>query len=573
MGEVYRARDDRLGRDVAVKVLPEAFASDPERLRRFEQEARAAGALNHPNVLSIYDLGTHEGAPYVVSELLEGETLGTRLKAGALPIRKVIDFAIHIARGLTAAHEKGIVHRDLKPDNLFLSKDGTLKILDFGLAKLIRPEGVPGKQDDTLSVSLTETGAILGTAGYMSPEQLRGERADARADLFAFGAILYEMLGGRRAFPGTTTIDSMYAILNTEPVPLGEVRPEVPASLETLVRHCLEKNPLARFQSARDAAITLEAFSAAPGTVTAASASVRRALFAGRSLVVATIVALLVSGVLGALLHQRFSKLPTPTFKRLTFRRGLVSGARFGPDGHSVIYSAAWQGKPLEMFSVSIDRPDSRDLGFVGSEVLSVSKNGEMAMRLPSGTLARAPLAGGAPREILERAGDADWSPDGEHLAVIRSPLGTGQAERGVNTTEKRVLEYPLGTVLYSSPTFISRPRVSRDGSRVAFIDHTVPGDLGGSVAVVDRRGRKRTLTPWWVDIEGIAWAHRGDEIWFTASPTGAGQPSLLAVSPNGRLRVVFATPGGLTLKDIAPDGRALLARLDLRTEVHGRSA
>ena len=254
MGEVYRARDTRLEREVAVKVLPASFSADPDRLRRFDQEARAASALNHPNILAIYDVGTHDGAPYVVSELLEGGTLRERL-GSPLPARKAVDYGIQIAQGLAAAHEKGIVHRDLKPENLFVTKDGRVKILDFGLAKLTRPETAAGSLTDVPTLTAgTEPGVVMGTVGYMSPEQVRGQPADHRSDIFAFGSVLYEMLSGRRAFRGSSAIETMSAILKEEPPELSQSVTGVPPSLERIVRRCLEKDPAERFQSARDLA-------------------------------------------------------------------------------------------------------------------------------------------------------------------------------------------------------------------------------------------------------------------------------------------------------------------------------
>jgi len=256
MGEVYRARDTRLGRDVAVKVLPAAFSVDPDRLRRFQQEARAASALNHPNILTIYDVGEQEGSPYVVSELLEGETLRERLAGAALPVRKAMDYGIQIAEGLAAAHEKGIVHRDLKPENLFVTKDGRVKILDFGLAKLTRPEASGPLTEAPTATAGTEPGLVMGTVGYMSPEQVRGQAADHRSDIFAFGAILYEMLAGRRAFGGASAADTMSAILKEEPG-FAPTHPDASPALEQIVRRCLEKSPGERFQSARDLAFAL----------------------------------------------------------------------------------------------------------------------------------------------------------------------------------------------------------------------------------------------------------------------------------------------------------------------------
>src|SRR5215467_7272923 len=262
MGEVYRARDERLKRDVAVKVLPASFSKDPERLRRFEQEAQAAGGLNHPNILAIHDVGTVDGSPYLVSELLEGETLRERLVVGPLPVRKTIDYGVQIAHGLAAAHEKGIVHRDLKPENLFVTKDGRVKILDFGLAKLTQPEErSPALTELPTAAAGTEPGVVLGTLGYMSPEQVRGRTADARSDIFAFGAILYEMVSGARAFRGESAADTMSAILTKEPPDLSVTNQAVPPGLERVVRHCLEKSPDERFHSAHDLAFDLQALS------------------------------------------------------------------------------------------------------------------------------------------------------------------------------------------------------------------------------------------------------------------------------------------------------------------------
>jgi serine/threonine protein kinase/tetratricopeptide (TPR) repeat protein len=257
MGEVYRARDSKLDRYVAIKVLPESVAADPDRLGRFEREAKAIAALSHPNILAIHDFGTQEGVSYAVMELLEGETLRGRLVAGPIHQKQVVDYALQIAKGLSAAHEKGIVHRDLKPENLFVGKDGHVKILDFGLAKRETPVD-PGEQTDAATASgHTEPGTVMGTVGYMSPEQVRGRPADRRSDIFSFGAVLYEMLTGRRAFRGDTAVETMNAILKEEPPGLAGSAPEVSPALERVVRHCLEKNPAERFQSARDIAFAL----------------------------------------------------------------------------------------------------------------------------------------------------------------------------------------------------------------------------------------------------------------------------------------------------------------------------
>jgi len=264
MGEVYRGHDPRLGRDVAIKVLPHGMANDPDRLRRFEQEARATAALNHPNILGIHDVGvTNEGTSYAVSELLEGETLGQSLRRGPLPLRKTVDLALQMANGLAAAHDKGILHRDLKPENLFVTKEGRLKILDFGLAKLVAGSVFPESQTPAAE---THAGVVMGTVGYMPPEQVRGLVVDTRSDIFAAGAIVYEMLSGKRAFRGETTADTIEAILNRDPPPLSAAGRATPPALERIVRRCLEKNPSERFQSVRDVAFALEAISDLPNS-------------------------------------------------------------------------------------------------------------------------------------------------------------------------------------------------------------------------------------------------------------------------------------------------------------------
>src|SRR5215831_5173899 len=290
MGEVYRARDTRLGREVAIKVLPASLSADPDRLRRFEQEARAAGLLNHPSITQVYDLGTHEGAPYVVHELLEGETLRAVLATGPLPPRRAVDYAIPMAQGLAAAHEKGIVHRDLKPENVFVTRDGRIKILDFGLAKLTLPETDAGPLTGIpTETARTQTGVVLGTLGYMSPEQVRGQPADARSDIFSFGAILYEMLAGRRAFQGVSSADTMSAILKEDPPDVSASRTVSPG-LGRIVRHCLEKNPEQRFQSARDLAFDLSAAAADPVSRRRRTLAWAGALLAAISLVAAAVL-------------------------------------------------------------------------------------------------------------------------------------------------------------------------------------------------------------------------------------------------------------------------------------------
>ena len=551
MGEVYRARDERLKRDVAIKVLPPSYSQDADRLRRFEHEAQSAGGLNHPNITAVYDLGSYEGAPYIVTELLEGETLRARLSGGAIAVRKAIEYAVQIARGLAAAHEKGIIHRDLKPENLFLTTDGRVKILDFGLAKLTQAEAQGGPQ--TNLPTATEPGVVMGTLGYMSPEQVKGKPADQRSDLFSFGAILYEMLSGARAFHRDSAAETMSAILREEPPDLSATNKSVQPGLERIVRHCLEKNPEERFYSARDVAFDLEALSGLSGTTAAASVagpSPRR-----RLLPMFGVAAILASLAVGYFIGKGRGAAKPLAFRQLTFRRGTVWSARFGVDGKTAFYSASWDGAPTEIYVSAPGSPESRPLGISGADILAVSSAGDLAMALESrvsteftktGILARASATGGgAPRQILEGVESADWAPNGQDLAVVR--IIGGQAR----------LEYPIGKTIYETRGWISSPRISRDGERVAFIDHPSPGDDGGFPAVVDRAGKKTPLSTPFGSTQGLAWSPDGSEIWFTAAEVG--NRSLYAVSLSGRLRLLTRVTGSLTIQDAARDGRALL--------------
>jgi eukaryotic-like serine/threonine-protein kinase len=566
MGEVYRAKDPRLGRDVAVKVLPASFSDDADRLRRFEQEARAAGLLNHPNITAVFDIGSHEGAPYVVSELLEGETLRAALAGGRLSARKAIDHAIQLAQGLAAAHEKGIVHRDLKPENVFVTRDGRVKILDFGLAKLTHTEGGSGERTNLpTDTAGTEPGVVLGTMGYMAPEQVRGRPADARSDIFAFGAILYEMLSGKRAFQGDSAADTMSAILREDPPDLSVTNQNVSPGLERILRHCLEKNPEQRFQSARDLAFDLEALSgvSAPrGATVTGLAPIRVKRFLPLAIAGAVVAAALAGAYLAG---KKAGFVPAPSFSQLTFRRGQIYSARFAPDGHTILYSAGWDGKPIEIFASRLETPESRPFGVTGAGLLGISPAGEMALSLNNrssgafartGTLARVSVAGGAaPREIQEDVLWADWSPDGKDLAIVRE-LGA-----------KQQLEYPLGTVVYQTDGWISHPRVSPNGNEVAFADHPLGGDDGGSVAIVDRSGKKKTVSQTFASLQGLAWPPHGKEVWFSAATVGFNR-SLHAATRSGRHRVLARATGGLVLQDVAKDGRVLVTQEKSRQEL-----
>ena len=549
MGEVYRARDPRLGREVAIKVLPAEAQRDELAVERFVQEARAASALEHPNIVAVHDVGRHQdGTPYLVTELLEGTTLRERLAGRPLPRRKAIEYAAAVAHGLAAAHGKGIVHRDVKPENLFITVDGRVKLLDFGVAKLQHREGGVDGLESTAS-GCTAPGAIIGTVGYMAPEQVRGQAADARSDLFALGAVLYEMIAGRRAFTGDSPIDVATAILGQEPPSLEGVD----AALERLVLRCLEKDPAERFQSARDVAFFLDGLVSTSASRVVAPPRRRRRVWLAPTLVAVALA--LAAGLFVA--GRASAPTPVPRYTRLTFRHGAVRSARFSPDGASVIFSANWDRSPMDTLVTRPGAPEWRSLGLPeGGQLLALSKQGEMALLVGQpkgeawwrlGTLARVPLAGGAPKEVLSQVQHADYGPDG-HLAVVR------------RDDEGRFrLEYPPGKLLFRSLGRIAHPRVSPQGDRVAFFDHPFVYDDRGSLAVVDRDGEKTILSSGWESEQGLAWSPDGTEVWFTAAEAGVAR-GLYAVDRQGRQRPLLRAPGGLTLFDVDSRGRLLLS-------------
>ena len=560
MGEVYRARDTRLDRDVAIKVLPRRLAEDEDALARFEREAKAVAALSHPNILAIHDFSTDGDAPYAVMELLEGETLRQRLQAGAIPARKAAEQALQIARGLAAAHDRGIVHRDLKPENVFVTADGRLKILDFGLAKLEEAPPPTGTDSPTLSRQ-TEPGALLGTVGYMSPEQVRGQGATARSDIFSFGAVFYEMLSGQRAFQRDTAAETMTAILKEDPPELSQPTGRFSPAAERVVRHCLEKRPEERFRSAHDLAFAVETLTAASSASAGAAATMigrRRRWWMVSLAVLAVAAAAYFPGMWRRPTRSGASSAPEelPTFKRLTFHRGTIRSARFSSDGQTIAYGAAWDGEPVKVFLTRPGSVWSKTLDLPQAEVLAVSATGEMALSLghsrlgdlASGTLARVTLLGGPPRAIQEDVREADWAPGGEELAVVRR---VGAKER---------LEFPRGTVLHETDGYVSHIRFSRDGALIAFLDHPVFQDNRGDVAVVDRHGTKRTLSRGWARTRGLAWSPDGREVWFSGDRVG-GDYAVFAVDLDGRERTVLSAPATIAVLDVAPDGRVLLGR------------
>ncbi|HKD19807.1 MAG TPA: protein kinase [Thermoanaerobaculia bacterium] len=562
MGEVYRARDARLNREVAIKVLPERVAADAGAMSRFEREAKAVAALSHPNILSIFDFGSENGVAYAVMELLDGQTLGEVLESGQLPPRRAASIAREIAEGLAAAHAKGIVHRDLKPENVFVTKAGHVKILDFGLAREAAAKG----GDDTSAPTerrLTEPGAVMGTVGYMSPEQVRGHALDHRTDVFSFGAILYEMLAGRRAFAKPTAAETMTAILNEDPPDLPAVS-GIGSSLELVARRCLEKDPASRFQDTHDVAFALEMASGGVRT-SGAQTSVTRPRPWPRLLAAAVVLAAVAAGAW--LLAKRMRPTDPPRFEHVTFRRGYVRGARFGPDGRAVLYAAAWEGGPLKVYLKQPESVDALALELPSANVLAVSPTGELAISLDCqasfaglcrGTLARVPLTGGSPREIAVDVQQADFARDGS-LAIVRDLPG----ER------KSRLEFPIGKLLYETKGHVSFPRVAPDGRSVAFFDNPIRGDDQGFVAVVDLLGKKKILTKHFDSLRGLAWSKSGDEIWFAGADQA--ERTLYGVRPSGVLRTIYRAPGKLTLFDVSRDGKVLLSLEDERNGVLGR--
>jgi eukaryotic-like serine/threonine-protein kinase len=606
MGRVFLARDLRLDRLVAIKALAPGNHDERE-LLRLEHEARAAGSLNHPNIVAVHDIGLSAAGPFIVSEYVRGTTLRQRLDEGPLSVRDAMAIAAQLAQGLSAAHERGIVHRDLKPENLLLGEDGWLKILDFGIAKRVAPptfdaaspivtpaggtrvaltpaggtrvavtprpslgggpaypeppsgpprsaaspgQGATGGSAQPLPTPalLTSPGAIMGTIGYMSPEQVRGLPADARSDLFACGVILYEMLSGVRAFLGPSAAATSYAVLRAEP---KELPPEVPAELRETIARCLRKDPQERWQTARELGARLEEL-----RPTGETQKVPRARGSRRWIATAAMSLCLALGV--AVFAVKHRQRPPPRFSQLTFHPGAVWSARFGADGKQVVYSAGWDSKPPRLFTLQPGDPESRKLDLPDGVLLAVSKTGELAMLVRprfqgaifgAGTLALVPPDGGAPRELMNDVDYADFSPEGE-LAVVH----------GVELRSQ--LEF-RGAKLAASAGRVASPRFSPSGELIAFIDHPQLGDDAGSVEVVDRAGARRVLVAGLASVQGLSWSPDGKEIWFTALPSDAptGQLALQAVSLGGEQRLLHRVGGDLRIEDVARDGRVLLTQ------------
>ena len=535
MGEVYHAHDSRMGRDVAVKVLPQAFFDSAERRQRFEQEARTTAALSHPNLLVVHDVGTHEGLPFIVTELLEGETLRDRLQGGKLTVKKTLALAMQIAAGIAAAHEKGVVHRDLKPENIFIVEGDRVKLLDFGLAKILDSE--MNRPTGATVARHTQPGLLMGTPGYMAPEQIRGEPVDARADIFAFAVVVVEMLTGVHPFHRESSVETMNAILNADPLLAGE---PLSPGVQSILLHALEKQPSQRFQSIKDVAFALEMLSGSGEVAVPPKTTKSRAI------------------------KQPEKRVQDVSLRRLTFRRGFIMSARFAPDG-SVVYGAAWEDEPLQLYSCYPGNPESRPLGFTNTDILSISRHGDLAVSLgrhfevgwvTAGTLGRMPMAGAVPREIIEDMQDADWSTDGKTFALIR------------RVANSFVVEYPLGNQILETPNWISNVRVSPKSDMLAYLDHPIWGDDAGRITVIDTSGKRVVQgSTVWSSTSGLAWTPKGDEVWTAGERRLVGR-DLIALSLNGKERTILPAPGRLTLHDIAANGEVLVSYDNGRREI-----
>jgi serine/threonine protein kinase/Tol biopolymer transport system component len=582
MGEVYRATDTRLKRFVAIKFLSADSSLDEKRLQYFEREARLASALNHPNIVTIYDIGRSEFGPYIAMELVDGKTLRDTLADGPLPLKRVLQLAAQLADGLAKAHAAGIFHRDLKPENLMITREGLVKILDFGLAKLTPTPASEDAAQATMDMLRSKPGVILGTIGYMSPEQASGLPADFRSDQFSVGSILYEMTTGKHPFRRATSVETLSAIIRDEPEPVAAVNPNVPMNIRWIIGRCLAKNVEERYASTLDLARDLQnlrehfsdvaSWDASRTLATPTSKTTSWSLF-----FVAAGLATLVLGVaIGAVLRRDFSA--PPIFHEISFGHGNITSARFAADGQTVIYGANWSGQAPELYSMQPGNPESRSFGVRNAGIWSVSSTGEMAIAYPCtdhwggciGPLALVPPAGGVPSEVLDSVTAADWAPDGKTLAVAQFV----RTEAGEKT---QIIQYSpangVEKVLYDTAGWVGGVRVSPHGDRIAFTDHPILGDVSGSISVLDSTGTKKVLSSGWWKLMGLAWSPQGDEVWFsgareTTSGTGL---NIFAVTLSGTERLLHSTPGVVQIMDISRDGgRALVVRKTGRAVLMG---
>ncbi len=588
MGEVYRARDTRLGRDVAVKVLPQHLSTNSEVRARFEREARTVSALNHPNICVLFDIGREGEIDFLVMELVEGETLAARLGKSALAAPELLRTGVQIADALSRAHRAGVIHRDLKPGNIMLTKSGA-KLMDFGLARATGMQGTGSgsgataaalTHSPTIAQPLTAEGTIIGTFQYMAPEQLEGKDADVRSDIWSLGCVLYEMATGKRAFEGRSQASLIAAILEHEPAPIAELQPMAPPSLDRLVRAMLAKDPDDRVQTAQDAKLQMEwmlgegssgtrtASSVAGGMAPAISTARRRARARWLWFALPVLV-----GIAAFFVGRKSSAPPVATpfqFERKTFREQTIFTARFMPDSKTIVYSGAVKGNQPQLFVIRPQYPEPKPIGPPGVHLLAISSQGELAVlsnarftghhRLFNGTLARMPLEGAAPREIMDDVREADWSPDGNQLAVIHEVGGTDQ------------LEYPIGKVLHESAGYLSDIRVSPDGKLIAFMEHPARWDDRGSVNVVDTEGHARELSGGYWGMEGMAWAPNGRTVLFSVSVNGSDYV-VRESDLQGHLLATRQNVGLVVVHDVARDGTWAVTRDDTPVRLLFRAA
>jgi len=566
MGEVYRARDSRLKRDVAVKVLPADVAGNPERLGRFERESHLLAALNHPNIASIYGVEENAGTIALVMELVEGESLAEKIARGPLPVEEAIAVARPVAEALEYAHERGIVHRDLKPANIVVSRDGVVKVLDFGLAKAITGElsessGSDATHSPTLTSPATRAGVILGTAAYMAPEQARGKTVDRRADIWAFGVVLYEMLTGRRMLEGETISDTIAAILTRSP-DFNALPANTPSSVRHLLARCLDRDPKQRLRDIGEARIMLDAKMAPPAP--AEPAAPVRAKGSRLPWLVAGVA--FAAAVLAGTMALRTPEETGPIkYRQHTFRPQTIFQALYAPDQQTLVFSAALTGNTPYLYSLRPEYTEPMKMSDSALQLLSISSKGELAVltnaqwvahRMCYGTLARMPLGGGAPRDVMDGVFQASWAPDGNDLAIVRPTEGVVQ------------LEYPAGKVLVKSGGYLSDVRFAPDGKHIAFFEHPAAFDDRGDVVVVDLDGKRKTLSAGYWGLEGIAWSHDGKTVYFSGG-TGYADFSIYAVTLSGNIRVAAQSAGGLVIHDIAANGQMLATRDDLNRNMY----
>jgi hypothetical protein len=572
MGEVWRARDTKLDREVALKFLPASFAESPERLARFEREAKVLASLNHPHIAAIYGFHEHESHRFLAMELVPGEDLAERLKRGRLPFPEAIDLARQIAEALEAAHERGVIHRDLKPANIKLTPDGMVKVLDFGLAKALDPasDGGSSTPDPSMSPTITSlgtvAGVILGTAAYMSPEAARGRSVDKRADIWAFGCVLYEMLGGTLAFSGETVSDTMAAVLTRDP-DWSVLPADVPPGVRGVLLRCLRKDPKERLRDIGDARIELHdaPTSAPPATLPPPAA--RRSL--PPWLLAVAAVGILAAALAGIVYGRRLADTRPPVFRPLMFGNGAVFSARLAPDGQTAVYAAALEGRPLTISSTRLDSVQSRPLDLPSADVAGISRDGQMALILGRhhdgswlrvGTLAQVGLSGGTPRELLEDVYDADIAPDGKQFAVV------------LRDGDDQVLQYPIGKEVFRSKGWIGQPRIAPDGRRIAFVDHRLPGDDLGEIKLLGADGKVALLGSEQQYTHGLCWSPDGATVWYSNYEDFAGGV-LFAVSPGNAPRRMARTPLAVRVQDVTPDGRILVVVDDTWVTLAGQLA